>query len=115
MDSDAFSKQILNGINPELPGPPAPRRKAGKDGAAQLDHWSHAVLMERAAYLRKLAKHGDGSDSETLKEYPHQTVTIFDHHTNASETYSGVPLMDLLAKLGHVARAQEKRGGSWGV
>ena len=37
---------------------------------------------------------------KTLKDYPHQTVTIFDHHTNASETYSGVPLIDLLAKLG---------------
>jgi len=38
--------------------------------------------------------------SATLKEYPHQTVTIFDHHTNANETYSGVPLIDLLAHLG---------------
>jgi hypothetical protein len=37
---------------------------------------------------------------ETLKDYPHQTVTIFDHHNNANETYSGVPLMDLLGKLG---------------
>jgi hypothetical protein len=37
---------------------------------------------------------------DALKDYPHQTVTILDHHTNASETYSGVPLMDLLAKLG---------------
>ncbi|MGC2618230.1 MAG: molybdopterin-dependent oxidoreductase, partial [Acidobacteriaceae bacterium] len=36
----------------------------------------------------------------TLKDLPHQTVTIFDHHTKANETYSGVPLMDLLAKLG---------------
>ena len=36
----------------------------------------------------------------TLKEYPHQTVTIFDHHTNAKETYAGVPLMELLAHLG---------------
>jgi mannose-6-phosphate isomerase-like protein (cupin superfamily) len=27
------------------------------------------VLLERAAYLRKLAKNGDGSASETLKEY----------------------------------------------
>jgi|HubBroStandDraft_1064217.scaffolds.fasta_scaffold47455_3 mannose-6-phosphate isomerase-like protein (cupin superfamily) len=35
-----------------------------------VDHWSHAVLLERAAYLRKMAKHGDGSASETLKEYP---------------------------------------------
>ncbi len=26
----------------------------------------------------------------TLKDYPHQTVTIFDHHTNANETYWGI-------------------------
>jgi hypothetical protein len=37
---------------------------------------------------------------ETFSEYPHQTVTVFDHHTNANETYSGVPLIDLLSKLG---------------
>lgn len=37
---------------------------------------------------------------ETLAEYPQTKATIFDHHTNASETYSGVPLMDLLAHLG---------------
>jgi hypothetical protein len=36
----------------------------------------------------------------SFKDYPHQTVTIFDHHTNANETYSGVLLMDLLAHLG---------------
>jgi hypothetical protein len=36
----------------------------------------------------------------TLLEYPQQTVTIFDHQTNKQETYGGVPLMDLLAKLG---------------
>jgi hypothetical protein len=37
---------------------------------------------------------------ETFKDLPHQTVTIFDNHTHVNETYSGVPLMDLLAKLG---------------
>jgi hypothetical protein len=36
----------------------------------------------------------------TLKDLAHQTVTIFDHHTKANERYSGVQLMDLLAKLG---------------
>ena len=35
-----------------------------------VDHWTPPLLLERAAYLRKLAKHGDGSASETLKEYP---------------------------------------------
>jgi mannose-6-phosphate isomerase-like protein (cupin superfamily) len=45
----------------------APKARAPK---SPVDHWSPAILLERAAYLRKLAKHGDGSASETLKEYP---------------------------------------------
>ncbi|MFY9748095.1 MAG: carboxypeptidase regulatory-like domain-containing protein, partial [Acidobacteriaceae bacterium] len=49
----------------------------------------------------------------TLKEYPHQTVTIFDHHTNAKETYSGVPLMELLAHLG-VPHGKELMGKALG-
>lgn len=78
MDTDVLAKQILKEINPELPTPPAARKKPGKNAAAQLDHWSHAILMERAAYLRKLAKNGDGSASETLKEYPqHFTMLSF--------------------------------------
>jgi hypothetical protein len=41
-----------------------------------------------------------------LKAYPHQSVTIVNYRTKKSETYSGVPLMDLLAPLGvpHGAR-----------
>jgi mannose-6-phosphate isomerase-like protein (cupin superfamily) len=78
MDDDGFSKQILKEINPELPAPRGAHKNRPKDGAAQMDHWSHAILMERAAYLCKLAKHGDGSASETLKAYPqHFTMLSF--------------------------------------
>jgi hypothetical protein len=35
-----------------------------------------------------------------LAALPHKTVTVYDVHTKANETYSGVPLMDLLVKLG---------------
>jgi mannose-6-phosphate isomerase-like protein (cupin superfamily) len=78
MNSDTLSKQILKQINPELPKPQAPRNKPAKDAPPRSDHWSHAILMERAAYLRKLAKHGDGSAGETLKEYPrHFTMLSF--------------------------------------
>jgi len=43
-----------------------------------VDHWTQAVLLERAAYLRKLAKHGDGSASETLQEFPqHRAMLSF--------------------------------------
>jgi len=34
------------------------------------DHWSRPVLLERAAYLRKLARFGEGSESETIREFP---------------------------------------------
>jgi hypothetical protein len=35
-----------------------------------------------------------------LAAMPHKTVTVMNHHTNANETYSGVALSDLLAKVG---------------
>ena len=35
-----------------------------------MDHWTSPILLERAAYLRKLAEFSDGSASETLHEYP---------------------------------------------
>jgi mannose-6-phosphate isomerase-like protein (cupin superfamily) len=59
-----IEKAILRDVNLDdvKPKARAPRNP--------VDHWSHAVLLERAAYLRKMAKHGDGSASETLKEYP---------------------------------------------
>ncbi|MGA7340618.1 MAG: hypothetical protein WBE72_12985 [Terracidiphilus sp.] len=36
----------------------------------------------------------------TLAALPHTTVTVYNEHAKASETYSGVPLIDLLTKLG---------------
>jgi hypothetical protein len=37
---------------------------------------------------------------DELKAMPHITVTFHNAHTNADETYSGVRLADLLAKIG---------------
>ncbi len=36
----------------------------------------------------------------TLAALPHTTVTVYNEHAKATQSYSGVPLMDLLAKLG---------------
>jgi mannose-6-phosphate isomerase-like protein (cupin superfamily) len=41
-----------------------------------LDHLSSPILLERAAYLRKLAAAGDGSASETLKAYPQHAIML---------------------------------------
>ncbi|MGB7267824.1 MAG: hypothetical protein WBC92_20060 [Terracidiphilus sp.] len=50
---------------------PKPRVNRGP-----VDHWAPAVLLERAAYLRKMAKLGDGSASEMLNEYPQHCAML---------------------------------------
>lgn len=52
----------------------SPRQE--KDQPPHIDHLSNPVLLERAAYLRKLAKLGDGSAGETLKEYPNHCTML---------------------------------------
>src|ERR1700681_1805464 len=37
---------------------------------------------------------------EELAALPHKTVAVFNAHSKANETYSGVPLADLLDKAG---------------
>jgi hypothetical protein len=36
----------------------------------------------------------------TLAALPHKTVTLFNEHAKINQTYSGVPLIDLLTRLG---------------
>jgi len=36
----------------------------------------------------------------TLAALPHKTVTVLDEHTKVNQSYSGVPLMELLTRLG---------------
>lgn len=36
----------------------------------------------------------------TLAALPHKTITVFNEHAKANQTYSGVPLIDLLKPLG---------------
>jgi mannose-6-phosphate isomerase-like protein (cupin superfamily) len=58
----------------ELPVRAAPKPEQ-RDAA---DHWTRPILLERAAYLSKLAKYGDGSASETIKDYPqHSAMLVF--------------------------------------
>ena len=85
---DRLSKKILKEllpaekeVIPEAASPQARRRNP-------VDHWSPAILLERAAYLRKLARQGDGSASETLKEYPqHFTMLAFRSRSGGGELH----------------------------
>jgi mannose-6-phosphate isomerase-like protein (cupin superfamily) len=66
--------------------PPLPKKHGSNP--PHLDHWSPAVLLERAAYLRKLARSGDGQASETLKEYPgHAAMLSFRSRDGEAELH----------------------------
>jgi mannose-6-phosphate isomerase-like protein (cupin superfamily) len=76
---DKIKNQILRELLPAEKdvAPPAVRVRAkGEKTALHLDHWTSAVLLERAAYLHKLARQGDGSAGETLKEYPRHCAML---------------------------------------
>ena len=76
---DKMAKEILKELLPAEKdvAPQAARARAGgKNPALHLDHWTAAVLLERAAYLHKLARQGDGSAGETLKEYPRHCAML---------------------------------------
>jgi mannose-6-phosphate isomerase-like protein (cupin superfamily) len=69
---ERISESILRAVIGDEPPPPKKKRR---DPA---QHWTPAVLLERAAYLRKLARAGDGSASETIGEYPqHKAMLSF--------------------------------------
>jgi mannose-6-phosphate isomerase-like protein (cupin superfamily) len=87
---DSVSKEIWKELLPAEKEviPPAAKERRRKDDPPQSDHWSPAILLERAAYLRKLAKHGDGQASETLKEYPrHATMLSFRGRDGVAELH----------------------------
>jgi mannose-6-phosphate isomerase-like protein (cupin superfamily) len=85
---DLFAKDVWKEIMPaerEVLPPPA---KSLKDEPPHADHWHGPILLERAAYLRKLAKAGSGEASETLKEYPgHTTMLSFRARNGEAEQH----------------------------
>lgn len=68
-----LANRILRDVNLEQI---APRNKRSPEEREAADHWLPAVLLERAAYLKKLARYGNGSASEMMKEYPHYSVGL---------------------------------------
>jgi mannose-6-phosphate isomerase-like protein (cupin superfamily) len=65
----------LLSVEKELPL--ASKHKRGREAdPPRADHWPHAILLERAAYLRKLARYSEGSASETIKEFPQHCATL---------------------------------------
>ena len=76
MGIDKVSAQILRAVMGDEPAPTLKSRNKHEPGSP--DHWTPAVLLERGAYLRKLARASSGEASETLREYPqHRAMLSF--------------------------------------
>jgi len=82
---DDFAGRILKElVGVEREGPAIAVTKPEQQDAA--GHWTRPVLLERAAYLGKLAKYGDGSACETIKEYSqHRAMLSFRSRTSDVE------------------------------
>src|ERR1039458_296185 len=73
---DGFSKEIWAQLFPAEKEVVLPVTSQRDHTESPVAHWTSAILLERAAYLRKLAKVSDGSASETLREYPQHRVML---------------------------------------
>jgi len=78
---DDFSKSILRELLP-VEKEVVPPTKGKRESEDILHHLSSPILMERAAYLRKLAKLGDGTASEVLKDYPQHAIHLLVRNRN---------------------------------
>lgn len=70
---DDLANRILRDVNLDEV---APRSKRSPEEGAAADHWSPPVLLERVAYLKKVARYGNGTAGEIIKEYPHYSVGL---------------------------------------
>jgi hypothetical protein len=83
------------------PGSPMNGDHGGPDASRVQQELAEAKSSAAAAPLK--ITFGDKSAEwtpATLAALPHQTLTVYNEHAKASQAYSGVPLIDLLTKLG---------------
>ena len=69
---------------------------------AGMDHAKPAAVPSTSLTLTVDGK-STTSPWPSLQAMPQKTVKVHNAHNNMDETYSGVPLSDLLAKAGFVA------------
>ena len=93
---DDLASKILNDVNlAEIATPPSPPR-------SPVGHWPQPVLLERAAYLRKMARFGDGSASETIRECAQHSVQLV-FHSRSGEAHLDPSLAHLIVVLSGAA------------
>ncbi|WP_420238656.1 hypothetical protein ACOBR2_03355 [Telmatobacter bradus] len=83
-------------------------------------HWSRAVLMERIAYLKEMARFGNGTEQETVRESPgHAAHLLFrarsgdaelhPHHTHLFVVLTGAATLVSGGMVRNLREADEEK------
>jgi hypothetical protein len=73
----------------------------------QQEEMQHAVAPSGSLKISFGKKQADWTTT-TFPSLPHMAISVYNEHTKANQTYSGVPLIDLLTKLGVPAKLHGK-------
>lgn len=68
--------------------------------AQEMDHHSRPMIPSTSREIRGLDGKSIALSPEGLASLPHRAVSVFNAHSKINEKYSGVPLTELLAKVG---------------
>jgi hypothetical protein len=68
--------------------------------AQEMEHHSRPTVQSTKLTIQGLEGKEITIGPEEFSALPHKTVSVFNAHTKTNEKYSGVPLTDLLAKVG---------------
>jgi hypothetical protein len=77
-------------------------------GAMEMDHAKMPAQVQAGPLKIVFGDKSAEWTPATLAALPHKTLTVYNEHVKASQTYSGVPLIDLLIPLGVPAKPHGK-------
>ncbi|MGA2538429.1 MAG: hypothetical protein ABSF53_20635 [Terracidiphilus sp.] len=102
MNARAIVVSAQNGQNGQNNGQPMANSATAPIGGVGADHGQGMNgAMNGAGPLKiSFGKKSSQWTPATLAALPHKTITVYNEHAKASQTYTGVELMDLLTPLG---------------
>lgn len=95
------------------------RRERCDDETPACDHWARVVLLERVAYLGQMARFGEGTATDVLREYAGHSAHLFvklrsgeaeQHSTHASLIF----VLDGVAQVVTGGAIEKARAGGSG-
>lgn len=78
----------------------SPGKSMEMDPGMKMDHTKDKPPLPAGPLKISFAEKSAEWTPATLAALPHKSATVYDEHTKACRTYSGVPLIDLLTRLG---------------